>query len=176
MSSCNLDRLGVAVILFMTALARTAAYDMLDPHGNINIKWDVMSWTPDGYVAAITLSNFQMFRHIPSPRWTLGWTWAGKEIIWSVVGAQANDQGDCSKFKGNIPHSCERSPAIIDLLPGVPNNQKYTDCCKGGVVVSCGQDPAAAVSAFQVSVGLSALQQSCRLQYSSRLTDGEEIG
>lgn len=155
MSPYNLNRLGVAVIFFTTVLARAAAYDVLDPNGNINIKWDVMSWTPDGYVAVIALSNFQMFRHIPSPGWTLGWTWAGKEIIWSIVGAQATDQGDCSKFKGNIPHSCERSPAIIDLLPGVHDNQKYTDCCKGGVVTSWGQDPAAAVSSFQVSVGLS---------------------
>ncbi|KAL0357346.1 UNVERIFIED_CONTAM: protein COBRA [Sesamum calycinum] len=26
------------------------AYDALDPNGNITVKWDVMSWTPDGYV------------------------------------------------------------------------------------------------------------------------------
>jgi hypothetical protein len=30
-----------------------AAYDPLDPNGNITIKWDVMSWTPDGYVVSI---------------------------------------------------------------------------------------------------------------------------
>lgn len=29
-----------------------AAYDPLDPNGNITIKWDVMSWTPDGYVVS----------------------------------------------------------------------------------------------------------------------------
>ena len=28
------------------------AYDALDPTGNITIKWDVMSWTPDGYVVS----------------------------------------------------------------------------------------------------------------------------
>lgn len=28
------------------------AYDALDPNGNITIKWDVMSWTPDGYVVS----------------------------------------------------------------------------------------------------------------------------
>lgn len=88
-----------------------------------------------------------MLRHIMSPGWTLGWTWVGKEIIWSVVGAQATDQGDCSKFKGNVPHCWGRSPAIIGLPPGVPNNQKYTDCFKGGVVASRGQDPAVAVLA-----------------------------
>lgn len=28
------------------------AYDALDPTGNITIKWDIMSWTPDGYVVS----------------------------------------------------------------------------------------------------------------------------
>ncbi|KAE9467152.1 hypothetical protein C3L33_00936, partial [Rhododendron williamsianum] len=113
------------VVLFMI-FSNGEAYDPLDPFGNITIKWDVMSWTPDGYV----------------------------EVIWSMVGAQATEQGDCSKFKGNVPHCCLRSPTIVDLLPGVPYNQQFSNCCKGGVVASWGQDPAAAVSAFQVSVGV----------------------
>lgn len=29
------------------------AYDALDPEGNITMKWDVMSWTPDGYVVSL---------------------------------------------------------------------------------------------------------------------------
>lgn len=131
------------------------AYDPLDPNGNITIKWDVMSWTSDGYVAVVTMSNFQMYRHIMSPGWTLGWTWAKKEVIWSMVGAQATEQGDCSKFKGNIPHCCKRNPTVMDLLPGVPYNQQIANCCKGGVVASWGQDSSAAVSSFQLSVGLS---------------------
>lgn len=28
------------------------AYDSLDPNGNITIKWDIMQWTPDGYVVS----------------------------------------------------------------------------------------------------------------------------
>ncbi|KAJ6889602.1 COBRA-like protein 4 [Populus alba x Populus x berolinensis] len=68
-----------------------------------------------------------------SPGWTLVWTWAKKEVIWSMVGAQATDQGDCSNFKGNIPHCCTRNPTVVDLLPGVPKTQQYSDCCKGGV-------------------------------------------
>lgn len=32
-----------------------AAYDPLDPNGNITIKWDVMSWTPDGYVVSFLI-------------------------------------------------------------------------------------------------------------------------
>ncbi|KAK6921024.1 COBRA, plant [Dillenia turbinata] len=142
-------------VLFVMILPHAVAYDPLDPNGNITIKWDIMSWTPDGYVAVVTMFNFQMYRHITSPGWTLGWTWTKKEIIWSMVGAQATDQGDCSKFKINIPHCCKRTPAIVDLLPGVPYNQQIANCCKGGVVASWGQDPAAAVSSFQLSVGLS---------------------
>ncbi|KAL5543308.1 hypothetical protein UlMin_007092 [Ulmus minor] len=72
-----------------------------------------------------------------------------------MVGAEASEQGDCSKFKGNIPHSCKKSPAIVDLLPRAPLNEQFSDCCKGGVLASLGQDPLAAASAFQLSVGLS---------------------
>ncbi|CAL9074250.1 unnamed protein product [Musa acuminata var. zebrina] len=151
-SSCSL-------VLFISVLALmfspAVAYDPLDPTGNITIKWDVISWTADGYVAVVTMNNFQMYRHIMSPGWTLGWTWAKKEVIWSMVGAQATEQGDCSKFKANLPHCCKKTPAIVDLLPGVPYNQQIANCCKGGVVGAYGQDPAAAVSAFQVSVGQS---------------------
>lgn len=96
-----------------------------------------------------------MYRHIMSPGWTLGWVWAKKEVIWSMVGAQATEQGDCSKFTSSIPHCCKRNPTIVDLLPGVPYNQQIANCCKGGVVSSWGQDPSAAVSTFQVSVGRS---------------------
>ncbi|KAJ6830793.1 COBRA-like protein 4 [Iris pallida] len=148
-SRCIVSFFIVATILFSC----TEAYDPLDPTGNITIKWDIVSWTPDGYVATVTMNNFQMYRHIMSPGWTVGWSWAKKEVIWSMVGAQTTEQGDCSKFKGNIPHCCKKTPTVVDLLPGVPYNQQIANCCKGGVVASYGQDPSASVSAFQVSVG-----------------------
>lgn len=100
------------------------------------------------------MNNFQMYRGIMNPGWTLGWSWAKKEVIWTMVGAQTTEQGDCSKFKGGVPHCCKRTPTVVDLLPGVPYNQQYTNCCKGGVLGTWGQDPLSAVSAFQVSVGL----------------------
>lgn len=28
------------------------AYDIFDPTANITITWDVVSWTPDGYVVS----------------------------------------------------------------------------------------------------------------------------
>ncbi len=30
-----------------------AAFDSLDPTGNITIKWDVMQWTGDGYMVCL---------------------------------------------------------------------------------------------------------------------------
>lgn len=105
------------------------------------------------FQATVTMTNFQMYRHIMSPGWTLGWVWDKKEVIWSMVGAEATEQGDCSQFKGNIPYCCKKNPAAVDLLPGAPYNQQIANCCKGGVIASWGQDPSAAVSAFQLSVG-----------------------
>lgn len=142
-------------LLSSSFFVSTEAYDALDPNGNITIKWDIMSWTPDGYVAVVTLYNFQQYRHIDSPGWQLGWTWTKKEVIWSMMGGQATDQGDCSKFKGSIPHCCKKNPTIVDLLPGTPYNQQIANCCKGGVLTSWAQDPANAVGSFQISVGRS---------------------
>lgn len=136
-------------------LAFSDAHDPLDPNGNITIKWDVMQWTGDGYVAVVTLYNYQQYRHIEAPGWMLGWHWARKEIIWSMVGGQATLQGDCSKFHNGVPHCCMRSPTIVDLLPGVPYNSQISNCCRGGVLSSWAQDSSTAGASFQISVGLS---------------------
>ncbi|KAF2312875.1 hypothetical protein GH714_040933 [Hevea brasiliensis] len=105
-----------------------------------------------GY-AVVTMYNFQQYRHIQAPGWTLGWTWAKKEVIWTMMGGQTTEQGDCSKYKGNVPHCCKKDPTVVDLLPGTPYNQQIANCCKGGVINSWAQDAATAVSSFQVSVG-----------------------
>ncbi|TKY73286.1 COBRA protein [Spatholobus suberectus] len=152
-----LPRGALAVLLLLlfsfSTFTSTEAYDPLDPTGNITIKWDVISWTPDGYLAVVTMYNFQQYRHIQAPGWSLGWTWAKKEVIWNMVGGQTTEQGDCSKFKAGIPHCCKKDPTVVDLLPGTPYNQQIANCCKGGVLNSWGQDPSNAVSSFQVSVG-----------------------
>lgn len=41
--------------LFWLVVSVSEAYDSLDPNGNITIKWDIISWTPDGYVVSISL-------------------------------------------------------------------------------------------------------------------------
>ncbi|XP_028123647.1 uncharacterized protein LOC114320776 [Camellia sinensis] len=73
--------------------------------------------------------------------------------LWSMVGGQTTEQGDCSKFKGNIPHCCKKDPTVVDLLPRTPYNQQIANCCKGGVINSWVQDPSNATSSFQISVG-----------------------
>lgn len=42
---------------FWLVVSLSEAYDALDPNGNITIKWDIISWTPDGYVVC-TLFHF----------------------------------------------------------------------------------------------------------------------
>ncbi|XP_065860998.1 COBRA-like protein 4 [Euphorbia lathyris] len=158
MDFCKLQWLIVAATVYVMRILQADGYDPLDPHGSINIRWDVMSWTPDGYltlIAAVSINNNQMYRQIRRPGWTLGWKWSKKEVIWSMVGAEAIDQGDCSSFKANIPHCCKRNPEIVDLVPAIPITQQFRDCCKDGVMGSLGQDPSAAVSSFQLSVGIS---------------------
>ncbi|KAM7279392.1 hypothetical protein ACFE04_006526 [Oxalis oulophora] len=141
--------------LLLLSCGLTEAYDPLDPIANITITWDVQKWTDDGYTAAVTMYNFQQYRHFQSPGWQMGWTWAKKEVIWGMVGAQTTEQGDCSRFKRDSPHCCKKIPTVVDLLPGTPYNQQTANCCKGGVLSSWAQDPVNAVSSFQITVGQS---------------------
>ncbi|MED6132700.1 COBRA-like protein 1 [Stylosanthes scabra] len=147
----------VATLLLLlfscTTFTSTEAYDALDPTANITIKWDIITWTGDGYVAVVTMYNFQQYRHIQAPGWTLGWTWAKREVIWNMLGGQTTEQGDCSRFKGSIPHCCKKDPSVVDLLPGAPYNQQVANCCKGGVLNAWAQDPETAVASFQLIVG-----------------------
>ncbi|KAF2532890.1 hypothetical protein F2Q70_00032490 [Brassica cretica] len=125
----------------------TSSEALTSTKGNITIKWDLMTWTPDGYVAVVSAYNYQKQRSIPSPGWKMSWRWTRKEVIWSMVGARTTKQGDCSMFKGNIPHSCINKPTVVDLPPKTPYNQQIANCCKGGVLKP------GLESAFQISVG-----------------------
>jgi hypothetical protein len=42
--------------------------------------------------------------------------WAKKEVMWSMVGSQTTKPGDCSKFKGNVPHCCKKDHTFVDFL------------------------------------------------------------
>ncbi|KAJ6819283.1 COBRA-like protein 1 isoform X2 [Iris pallida] len=94
-------------------------------------------------------------RWLHSPGWRLRWTWAEKEVIWSIIGARSTEQGDCSRFEGNIPHSCMKDPKVVDLPLGTPYNMQIANCCRGGLISSYVQDPATASSSFHSSVGAS---------------------
>ena len=84
--------------------------------------------------AVVTMYNYQQFRHIGPPGWQLGWTWAEKEVIWSMVGAQTIEQGDCSHFKATFPTVVRKNPVVVDLLPGTPYNMQIANCYKAGVI------------------------------------------
>ncbi|KAK1302292.1 COBRA-like protein 6 [Acorus calamus] len=80
--------------------------------------------------------------------------WPADEVIWSMNGAEATEQGNCSRFKGAVPpHSCVNNPVIVDLLPGAPYNRQSANCCRGGVLSSLSQDPVRSIASFQISVG-----------------------
>ncbi|XP_021816803.1 COBRA-like protein 1 [Prunus avium] len=143
------------LILATTSLFDAEGYDSLDPDANITIKWDIMAWTADGYVAYVALYNYQRYRHIRAPGWSIGWTWPKKEVIWSMLGAEATERGDCSSFKDAIPHNCEQTPTLVDLMPGAPYNQQVRSCCKGGVLRSWVQNGAPDVGFFTMTVGQS---------------------
>ncbi|KAK1553203.1 hypothetical protein Q3G72_030797 [Acer saccharum] len=84
----------------------------------------------------VSIFNFQSYRHVDEPGWRVSWAWSADEvIIWSMVGAEATEQGNCSAFQARVPlpHCCEKRPVIVDLLPGAPYNQQTKNCCKGGV-------------------------------------------
>lgn len=102
----------------------------------------------------MSIFNFQLFRHVERPGWTLRWTWRGDEVIWSMSGAEATEQGNCTRFRGEIPHSCEKEPVIIDLLPDSPYSIQVANCCKGGVLSSMMQDPGKYGAVFLMNVGI----------------------
>ncbi|KFK27873.1 hypothetical protein AALP_AA8G440000 [Arabis alpina] len=135
------------VLLLVTFSCFTSSEALSSNNGNITIKWDVMSWSPDGYVAMVLVTNHQKQCSIGPPGWKMSWTWTKKEMIWSMTGAQATEQGDCSMFKKFIPESCAGKPTVVDLLPETPYNLQITNCCKGGVLTPGGK------SSFQLTVG-----------------------
>lgn len=96
--------------------------------------------------------NFQLFRQVEEPGWKLGWAWKGDEVIWAMLGAEAKEQGNCTRFKGQQkPHCCEKEPVIIDLMPGTPYNMQTANCCKGGVLTSAKQDHTKRGATFQMN-------------------------
>jgi len=102
----------------------------------------------------VSIQNHQLYRHIEQPGWRLSWSWAGKEVIWDARGAEATEQGDCSRVGGGSrPHCCQKRPVLADLPPGTPFNQQLATCWLNGVLSSLTQNNLTSTAAFQMVVG-----------------------
>ncbi|XP_050363470.1 COBRA-like protein 1 [Argentina anserina] len=128
-------------------------YDPLDPNGNITVTFDTYQWEDDGYSAKVTIQNFYQYRHVDQPGWKLGWIWAQNEMIWSMKGAFATKQGNCSSFKSDMLHSCVKDPEILDLMPDSSPDQMTDGCCRGGLLDAWAINPSKSFSSFQLKVG-----------------------
>ncbi|KAL3620836.1 hypothetical protein CASFOL_035748 [Castilleja foliolosa] len=153
-----MDRTLMIVLLFFCSsyfVSQAYGYDRMDPNGNITIRWDVLQENDDTTQdIRVSIVNNQLFRHIELPGWKLSWAWPGEEVIWSMLGAETTEQGNCSRFKGKVlPHCCAKEPVIVDLLPGTQYNKQVSNCCRGGVLSSMLQDPGKYVSMFQMHIG-----------------------
>lgn len=101
----------------------------------------------------VSVYNFQLFRHVERPGWKLSWTWKDDEVIWDMWGAEAIQQGSCSRIRGQVlPHCCQKRPVIVDLMPGARFNKQCTNCCKGGVLSSMTQDHSMYLAAFRMNI------------------------
>ncbi|CAB4321136.1 unnamed protein product [Prunus armeniaca] len=128
-------------------------YDPLDPNGNFTIIFDTYDWTDDGYLAKVTIQNLFQYRHVDKPGWQIGWIWQQNEVIWSMNGAFATEQGNCSNYKTDIPHSCKKDPEILDLMPDASSDNKSEDCCRSGVLDALAINPSKSFSSFGIKVG-----------------------
>eukprot|EP00475_Leptophrys_vorax_P025141 TRINITY_DN3512_c0_g1_i1.p1 TRINITY_DN3512_c0_g1~~TRINITY_DN3512_c0_g1_i1.p1 ORF type:complete len:459 (-),score=10.49 TRINITY_DN3512_c0_g1_i1:195-1571(-) len=149
----------LAACVATSLLPSAKAYDPLDPTGNVTIVWDVTSWTGDGYIAWVRIYNYQHYRKIDAPGWALTWNWTHGEYIWDLSGAEATQQGDCSKLQfpgGKIPHCCMQYPVVVDLMPDPLHPDApgvFKNCCKGGYIGPMSTDSNRSMAAFQISVG-----------------------
>ncbi|KAI4367706.1 hypothetical protein MLD38_023415 [Melastoma candidum] len=143
--------LSISVVL-ATFYRLADCYDPRDPYGNVTVVFDIHKWTDDGYLARVTIQNYQLYRHVDKLGWQLGWTWAKDEVIWSISGAYATQNGNCSSFMDEIPHSCLKSPVIRDL-PDSSKENRSGDRCRGGVLSAWAVDPSESFSSFDIRVG-----------------------
>ncbi|XP_031379945.1 protein COBRA-like isoform X2 [Punica granatum] len=129
--------LALMLVLLVASCNLSDCYDPMDPNGNITITFDIHKWTNDGYVARVTVQNYYQYRLVDKPGWTIGWTWANAEVIWSMYGAFATQQGNCSNHMFQVPHSCKKDPVILDLTPEAAPENRTEGCCQSGLLSAC---------------------------------------
>ncbi|KAL2460013.1 COBRA-like protein 2 [Abeliophyllum distichum] len=103
--------------------------------------------------ARVTIQNYYQYRHVEKPGWKLSWTWTRNEVIWSMSGAFAIQQGNCSSFKFQVPHSCKIDPVIVDLMPDALPQNRSDSCCHGGILAAYAVHPSMSNTSFEVTVG-----------------------
>ncbi|KAK8629758.1 hypothetical protein V6N13_078587 [Hibiscus sabdariffa] len=141
-------------LMLIALISLSDCYDPLDPNGNITVTFDINQWLPEGYLARVTIQNYYQYRHVDPSGWTLGWTWANDEVILSMSGAFATKQGNCSSFKSpTVPYSCEKSPAVADLMPDALPETRTDDCCHGGLLAAWAINPSMSFSSFEMTIG-----------------------
>lgn len=70
-----------------------------------------------------------------------------------MSGAFAVQQGNCSSFKFQVPHSCKKDPLIVDLMPDALPQKRTDGCCNGGILAAWAINPSMSYSSFEVTVG-----------------------
>ncbi|XP_010941037.2 COBRA-like protein 1 [Elaeis guineensis] len=143
----------VLILLLVESWNLADCYDPLDPNGNITVTFDIFQWTQEGYMARVTIQNYYQYRHVEIPGWSLGWTWAEQEVIESMAGALATQQGDCSRYKYRTLHCCKRDPVIIDLTPDAAPENRTANCCHSGILSAWAIDQSTSFSSFIMVVG-----------------------
>lgn len=102
--------------------------------------------------ARVTIHNYYQYRHVDKPGWKVGWTWTKNEIILSMSGAFATQQGNCSSYKFQYAHSCKKDPEIADLGSDASTQNMTDGCCRSGVLSAYAINPAKSFSSFEVTV------------------------
>ncbi|KAG2284315.1 hypothetical protein Bca52824_055535 [Brassica carinata] len=106
----------VIVLLLVSFSCFTSSEALTSNNGNITIKWDIMSWTPDGYGALVTAYNYQNHRSIPSPGWKMSWRWT-KKVIDSLPGVPYTQQiANCCR--GGVLKPGSESAFLISVGKG----------------------------------------------------------
>ncbi|XP_031379946.1 protein COBRA-like isoform X3 [Punica granatum] len=104
-------------------------------------------------MARVTVQNYYQYRLVDKPGWTIGWTWANAEVIWSMYGAFATQQGNCSNHMFQVPHSCKKDPVILDLTPEAAPENRTEGCCQSGLLSAWSVVPSKSFSSFEIQVG-----------------------
>ncbi|XP_044508773.1 COBRA-like protein 1 [Mangifera indica] len=155
MELCNFSNVWPLALLLTLLVAMGSfsdCYDPLDPNGNITVTFDIHRWTDTGYLARVTIQNHYQYHHVDKPGWKIGWTWAQKEIILSMSGAFATEQGNCTEYRINA-HCCKKDPVIEDLMPDAQWENMTEGCCRGGLVSAYAINPDKSFSSFEITVG-----------------------